>query len=327
MYSHYQILITELWRNENQSEHPVIIVHNTPSNFSGYVWLVECLQRELPIHFTACVPSNSSTGMNTTFISWCILPNKTCNLGYLGETLDFIKISYQRELPKSGYNFPWHIHCLSYSYTYDSRVLHLPYERYQWQVYSHYGLHLLSGYNLDANKRKEIALSIKNQTTNSGQSCSTATHWNNYCNCHRHKTYKEHKNINFNECFHITLHSYFLQAPILLQSKRECYDSWNLQGLNSNADLVMRHTNNVLVISNSVAPHINTLTNGFTERHHITFTECASSRNNFHFTYSAIPFSHSLNVCKCTLHFLYLEFRNYIPFRSTRNTYILNHMH
>jgi hypothetical protein len=39
----------------------------------------------------------------------------------------------------------------------------------------------------------------------------------------------------------------------MLQTKPECYDTCNLQRLDSNVDLGMRHTNNALVKSNSVA--------------------------------------------------------------------------
>jgi hypothetical protein len=59
--------------------------HN--STITAHVRLKECLQRELAMHFTACVLANPSTGVNTKFMSWCILPNKKCNLESLGENV------------------------------------------------------------------------------------------------------------------------------------------------------------------------------------------------------------------------------------------------
>jgi hypothetical protein len=43
-------------------------------------WFVQFLQRELALHSIDCLLTNTSTDVNTTVLSWCILPNKTCNL-------------------------------------------------------------------------------------------------------------------------------------------------------------------------------------------------------------------------------------------------------
>jgi hypothetical protein len=100
-YSQYDIVITELWLNENQSQHPFITVHLTISNISALVWLVECVRREHAIHFTACVVANSSTDVNTTVMSWCILPKKTCNLVSLDENVGL----HSAFIPRRAFKF------------------------------------------------------------------------------------------------------------------------------------------------------------------------------------------------------------------------------
>jgi hypothetical protein len=119
--------------------------------------------------------------------------------------LDFIQIFYKGGLSNSGFSFPWYKHCVilhTHKCSHDSRVLHLPNKTYQWLHYMDFNF--LPWYNLDANKRKEIALSIMKQTNSSGQSCKTATHSNHFCKYHRHKRYKEHL-FQWQLKYHITL--------------------------------------------------------------------------------------------------------------------------
>jgi hypothetical protein len=101
MCSQYDILITELWLNESQSQHPIIALHCTSSNITAHVWFVKCLQRELAIHFTACILAMSSTGVNTARMTWCILPNKTCDLESLVENVGL----HSAFIPKMAFKF------------------------------------------------------------------------------------------------------------------------------------------------------------------------------------------------------------------------------
>jgi hypothetical protein len=72
------------------------------SLYVTHVWLVECFQRELALHFTAYLLTDSSTDVNTTVMWWSILPNKTHILESLGEMLDFFLLSYQRGFSELG---------------------------------------------------------------------------------------------------------------------------------------------------------------------------------------------------------------------------------
>jgi hypothetical protein len=91
-------------------------------NFDSYVAvcicypqvrLLECLPRELALHFTVCLLTNCSSDVNTTAKCWCILPKGTYYLNVWVNMLDFILLSYQRGFWKSvtlkmGY---WSLSC------------------------------------------------------------------------------------------------------------------------------------------------------------------------------------------------------------------------
>jgi hypothetical protein len=67
------------------------------------------------------------------------------------------------QLSKLGFSCPWHKHCVTLhthnclDMTKESYIR--PYEWYQWQLYSHYGLHLLISRQSWCKQKKELALS------------------------------------------------------------------------------------------------------------------------------------------------------------------------
>jgi hypothetical protein len=71
-----------------------------------YKWLVEFLQRELELHSTACLLRNTSTDVNSTVMSWCILLNKTCILESLGENVGLHSGIIPKRFLKIRLNFP-----------------------------------------------------------------------------------------------------------------------------------------------------------------------------------------------------------------------------
>jgi hypothetical protein len=74
------------------------------------VWLVEFVQRELALHWPACLITNTSTDVNTTVMSWCILPNKTCIL-----ESGLHSVILPTRFLKTRISFPTHTHCVSHS--------------------------------------------------------------------------------------------------------------------------------------------------------------------------------------------------------------------
>jgi hypothetical protein len=101
------------------------------------------------------------------------------------------------------------------------------------------------------------------------------------------------------------------------QTKPVCYDKCNLQRLGSNVHLVMCHTKNALVKSNSVAtlnPTRAHFFNGFTESYYVLLQEYPSSSTSCHsvyipYAYSAMTLIRSVNVYTYTLKFLGLDWR------------------
>jgi hypothetical protein len=72
------------------------------------VCLVEFLQRELALHSTACPLANTSTHVNITVMSLCILPNKTCILESLGENVGLHSVIIPKRFLKIRLSFPTH---------------------------------------------------------------------------------------------------------------------------------------------------------------------------------------------------------------------------
>jgi hypothetical protein len=100
------------------------------------VWLVEFLQRELALHSTVWLLTNTSADMNTTVMWWCILPKKTC----IHES-GFHSVILPKRFLKIRLSFPTHTHCVSLSphiivQAYDGKF----WQFYQIQLYFHYSL-------------------------------------------------------------------------------------------------------------------------------------------------------------------------------------------
>jgi hypothetical protein len=87
-----------------------IIVYVTHKSGGGGL---ECLQRQLALHFTVCLLTNSSSDVNTTAKWWCILPNRTCIFGSLGENDGLHSILITKSFLKTRFSCPWH--SVSYS--------------------------------------------------------------------------------------------------------------------------------------------------------------------------------------------------------------------
>jgi hypothetical protein len=101
------------------------------------------------------------------------------------------------------------------------------------------------------------------------------------------------------------------------------YGIYNLQRLHSNVQLVMCHTNNVLVKSNSLAT-LNSTSTHFVMDSHQDITYCCMNirpqgelRLSLYtpYAYSANTLIHFLNVCTYTFGFRGLQERHYSPLR------------
>jgi hypothetical protein len=111
------------------------------------VRVLECLLRELALHFTACLPTNCSSDVNTTAKCWCILLKRT-NIIWMFEWKCGTSFCYHtKEVFENRCSCPWHTHCGLYS-------LHMIVQIWQsfairqqkcsqWQLPFHCRLHLL----------------------------------------------------------------------------------------------------------------------------------------------------------------------------------------
>jgi hypothetical protein len=140
--------------------------------------LVECLQRELALHFTVCLLTNSFSDVNTIDMWWCTLLNKTCNLERLVENVQLHSLI----IPK---NFQSHIQLsltCTLSVTFPTHNCHMtenseikPQECYQWQLSFHYRLQILSWNILEANNKKGNCHLLISQRCSCRHLCNTAT--------------------------------------------------------------------------------------------------------------------------------------------------------
>jgi hypothetical protein len=76
---------------------------------------VECLCRELALHFTVCLVRTSSADVNSTVMWWCILPKKTCDLESLVENVGLHSVITPKMFFRDRFSCPWHTHCVSHS--------------------------------------------------------------------------------------------------------------------------------------------------------------------------------------------------------------------
>jgi hypothetical protein len=79
------------------------------------VSLLESLLREVALHFTVCLLTNSSTELNTTDKWLCILTNSTCSFESLGEKVGLHSVIIPKRFFKIRFSCLWHTHCVSYS--------------------------------------------------------------------------------------------------------------------------------------------------------------------------------------------------------------------
>jgi hypothetical protein len=139
MHSTVHWLVAE-WKSNS-----TFLYNNTPHCFLHLclcytqAWFVEFLQRVLALHWTACLLTNTSTNVNTTVMSWCILPNKTCIL-----ESGLHSVIIPKRFLKLRLSFVTHTHCVSQSL----HIIVQTYDRKFWQFYKlrlsfPYSLHFL----------------------------------------------------------------------------------------------------------------------------------------------------------------------------------------
>jgi hypothetical protein len=131
------------------------------------VWMVEFLQREIALHSTACLLTNTSTDVNTTVMWWWISPNKTCILESLGENVGLHLVILTKRFLKIRLSFPTH-NCPNIS----QKILTI------LSVTTFFSLYTPFSYQemfLMQTIRRKIAQLFMSQS-NSRHTCNTATH-------------------------------------------------------------------------------------------------------------------------------------------------------
>jgi hypothetical protein len=121
----------------------------------------------------------------------------------------------------------------------------------QWQLSFHYSI-ILSGNILDAYNKKGNYTLFMNQLNNPNAAAYSLII--PVYICHRKQCHKN-RSITFNDNFHITFHSLFLQAnqTCMLWWWPKINEKCHLQRLGSNVHLVMCHMRNALVKAYSLA--------------------------------------------------------------------------
>jgi hypothetical protein len=105
------------------------------------VRLMECLPREIALHYTVCLLTNCCSDVNTTAKCWCIL------FECLGENVGLNSVVISKRFLKIRFSCPWRTHCVLYSLhmivqIWQSSAIR-PQECSQWQLSFHCRLHLL----------------------------------------------------------------------------------------------------------------------------------------------------------------------------------------
>jgi hypothetical protein len=222
------------------------------------VRVLECLLRQIALHFTACLLTNSSSDVNIRAKWRCILPNITCIFLNVGRKCWVSLLSYQRGFSKSGLTaLDIHIGChITYTWlsTYDRKSCHKTTRSFP--VTTFFSLWTPSFYQemfLMHIVRREIAI---HSWTKGVALCTVvilqhALQPSLYI-CHRKQRHKS-KNITSSDNFHTTFHSSYLLAnkSCMLWWWLIIYAKSNLQKSDSNVHLVLYHTKNALVKSKS----------------------------------------------------------------------------
>jgi hypothetical protein len=145
--------------------------------------------------------SLSSTDVNTTVMSWCILPNKTCILESLGENVGLHSVIIPKRFLKIRLSFLTHTHCVTFP-THNCPNI--------WQnsdnFISYNFLFTIDSIFLSRNIlmetiRKEIAQLFISQIVTLQHTFQPSLHMS------QKDKYKKNNNINFNDNFHFTSHS------------------------------------------------------------------------------------------------------------------------
>jgi hypothetical protein len=70
------------------------------------VRLLECLPRDLALHFTACLLTNCSSDVNTTAKCWCVFPKGHILFECLGENVSLRSVNIPKRFLKIGFSWP-----------------------------------------------------------------------------------------------------------------------------------------------------------------------------------------------------------------------------
>jgi hypothetical protein len=132
-----EILTLHSWKHYTHIQRTHHCIHYTQIY---KLWLDDCLQRELALHFTLCLLTSTSTDANRTVMWCCILLSQTCVLVRLGENRRHHSVSYHEQISNMGFTCSY---CAHYDIilTHHDTWLH---ECYQWHhPLFHYGHYLL----------------------------------------------------------------------------------------------------------------------------------------------------------------------------------------
>jgi hypothetical protein len=100
-YGWMQNLSMHSWKHYTHRTHHCIYYIKTYK-----VWLEDCLQMELALHFTLCLFTSTCADANTTVMWWCILPNQTLNLSSVCENWRCPSVSHHEQIPKMRFTCP-----------------------------------------------------------------------------------------------------------------------------------------------------------------------------------------------------------------------------
>jgi hypothetical protein len=176
----------------NQIQHSIATVPHTTQlltslsmSHTSQDCQVECLWRELALHFTVCLVRTSSAEVNSTGMWWCILPKKTCDLESLVENVGLHSVIIPKMFFRARFSCHWHTHCVSHSL---HLIAHIwqhsdirPHKHNQDSFLFTVDFNFLSGNSLDANNKNGNCHVFMSQWISCRLSCNPATHCNRGC--------------------------------------------------------------------------------------------------------------------------------------------------